>query len=299
MDVRNYAYLGLLILVFSAISCSGPKPIYSWVVDDNHVPSIVTFNNSTEEADSFYWEFGDGAISDEVSPNHRYLLSGRYKVGLTAIKDGKSKKVEQEIILDPPNKCLVEMNTSAGTMLIELNEATPLHRDNFLKLAEEGYYEGLLFHRVIEGFMIQGGDPNSKGAGPNASLGTGGPGYTIPAEFIDSLLHAKGALAAARTPDQVNPEKRSSGSQFYIVHGTSINDQQLDQVESRIGKIYSPDQRKKYIDLGGYPFLDTQYTVFGQVISGVEVIDSIAGVSTNRANRPLKDVQILNVKVIK
>jgi peptidyl-prolyl cis-trans isomerase B (cyclophilin B) len=191
------------------------------------------------------------------------------------------------------------METSAGDMLIKLYDMTPQHRDNFIKLAEEGFYEGLIFHRVISRFMIQGGDPGSKNAGPNARLGSGGPGYTIPAEFVDSLLHLKGALAAARTPDNVNPDKRSSGSQFYIVHGQSLGEEQFEQISSRTGIIYSPNQIKQYVEKGGYPYLDGQYTVFGQVIEGIEVVDSIASVKTNRGDRPLADILIKKIRVIK
>ena len=288
--------LWLLLLV---VGCSSPKPMYSWTQDSDIVPAIVSFNNESEKADSFVWKFGDGMTSNEVSPHHRYIFSGRYIISLTGIKDGKEKTIEKEIFIGPPKTCLIEMVTSAGAMMIELYDVTTEHRDNFIKLAEEGYYEGLLFHRVIEGFMIQGGDPKSKGSGSNVSLGSGGPGYTIPAEIVDSFIHVKGAIAAARTGDAVNPERRSSGSQFYIVQGQSLSDSQLDQIENRSGKNYSPNQRNKYIQDGGTPFLDGQYTVFGQVISGLAIIDKIASSETGSSDRPLEDIKIIKVNVIK
>jgi peptidyl-prolyl cis-trans isomerase B (cyclophilin B) len=183
-------------------------------------------------------------------------------------------------------------------MTAELYDATPQHRDNFLKLAEEGYYNDLLFHRVIDGFMIQGGDPNSKNAAPGVGLGSGGPGYQVPAEFVDSLLHFKGAIAAARTGDQVNPEKKSSGSQFYIVQGSPVDNTSLDMIEKRKGVKYTPEQRAKYLETGGTPFLDHDYTVFGHIVSGFDVIDKIAQVEKDPRDRPRKDVK-MTVKVIR
>jgi peptidyl-prolyl cis-trans isomerase B (cyclophilin B) len=204
----------------------------------------------------------------------------------------------QSIIIDPPAKCLIEITTDFGVMTAELYDATPQHRDNFLKLAEEGYYNGLLFHRIIDGFMIQGGDPNSRNAAPNASLGSGGPGYQIPAEFVDTLVHIKGALAAARTGDAINPEKKSSGSQFYIVVGGPVDNTTLSMLEKRKGIPYTEAQRKAYAEKGGTPHLDHDYTVFGHLVTGFDVLDKIAKVQTNAGNRPLSDVK-MTVKVIR
>ena len=191
----------------------------------------------------------------------------------------------------------VLLETDFGNMLIKLYDETPLHRDNFVKLAKEGFYDGVLFHRVIEDFMIQTGDPESKDAGPNEPLGRGGPGYTIEAEIIPGLIHKKGALAAARQGDQVNPERRSSGSQFYIVQGRVFAHQELDVFEERLGKPFSSEQRKTYTTIGGVPHLDNEYTVFGEVIEGMEVIDKIAAVEKNRQDRPVEDVRIKKVVV--
>ena len=185
----------------------------------------------------------------------------------------------------------VKLSTSYGDMVIKLYNETPKHRDNFLKLVKEGYYNDLLFHKVIKDFMIQGGDPQSKNAGPKQQLGSGGPGYTIPAEFNNNLIHKKGALSAARLGGPSNPQKESSGSQFYIVLGKTFSDAELSQMELR-GKKYTEEQKKIYREIGGYPPLDNDYTVFGEVISGLDVIDKIAAVKTAPGDRPLQDVKM-------
>lgn len=160
------------------------------------------------------------------------------------------------------------IHTDFGDMTGKLYNETPLHRDNFVKLANSGYYDGLLFHRIIFGFMIQGGDPDSKNAKPGQQLGSGGPNYTVPAEFVPTLTHKRGALAAARTGDQVNPKKASSGSQFYIVQ---------------------PEK--------GAHFLDGQYTVYGEITDGFEVIDKIASAPKDKADRPTTDIK-MTIRII-
>jgi len=258
---------------------------------------------------------------------------------------GKDKKEKSQFVL---------IETDYGNMKVKLYNETPLHRDNFLKLTESGFFDSLLFHRVINEFMIQGGDPGSKGAPAGKVLGDGGPGYDIPAEFVPALFHKKGVIAAAREGDQVNPEKKSSGSQFYIVQGKVFTNDELDQIEAKInfpkrkqlvfdyiekpeniawknkldslqkvrasmelnntyneiGKLVEPEyqklnlfkfsdeQRKVYNTIGGTPFLDQNYTVFGEVVEGLNVIDSIAQVKTDPTDRPLKDV-IMKIKVVK
>lgn len=192
-----------------------------------------------------------------------------------------------------PRRVLIE--TNYGSMVIQLSDSTPGHRDNFVKLVEEGFYEDLLFHRVIKDFMIQGGDPNSRGAEPTARLGNGGPGYTLPAEIRADHVHVKGALAAARQGDQVNPLKASSGSQFYLVHGKTYNEMELAKTEERVRAIapgfqYSNEAKEAYATSGGTPFLDMGYTVFGHVTEGMNVVDSIAAVQTRRGDRPMEDV---------
>lgn len=184
------------------------------------------------------------------------------------------------------------ISTDFGDMTIILYDETPIHRDNFIKLATEGFFDGTLFHRVIKDFMIQGGDPDSRDAAPNKPLGMGGPGYTLQAEFSPEFIHKKGALAAARQGDQMNPERRSSGSQFYIVQGKKVTPAELNTHASRTGAIYTTDQIKIYEEIGGTPFLDNQYTVFGEVIEGLDVIDRIANVQTGGGNRPAQDVKM-------
>ena len=295
----KYRLILFVAFLFGIISCSGPKALYQTTVENVNVPTTVDFKNLTEEADSFIWYFGDGVMSRDTSPTHRFYLSGRYPVTLEAYKGGKKGSLTKDVILSPPEDCLVLMRTSMGDMLIELYDATPLHRDNFIKIAEEGFLDSLLFHRVIEGFMIQGGDPNSRNAVPNARLGNGGPGYQIDAELIDTLVHTKGALAAARQGDMVNPERKSSGSQFYIVQGNSISTNQLKMMSRRNRMTYLDKHYKAYEESGGTPQLDGSYTVFGRVVEGLEVIDKIASVETNQSDRPLDDVLIIEVKVIK
>jgi peptidyl-prolyl cis-trans isomerase B (cyclophilin B) len=184
----------------------------------------------------------------------------------------------------------VTISTDFGDMKVQLFDSTPKHKENFIKLVKDGFYNDLLFHRVIKGFMIQGGDPESRGAGEHQALGSGGPGYTIPAEI--AIPHFKGMLSAARQGDAVNPKKESSGSQFFIVQGTTVEDGELDAIERAKGFKYTPAQREKYKKLGGTPMLDGDYTVFGEVISGDDVIAKIADTPIDSRDRPLKDVKM-------
>lgn len=236
----------------------------------------------------------------------------------------------------------LKINTTEGEIIVRLYDDTPQHRDNFIKLAKEGYFDGTLFHRVIKDFMIQGGDPDSKGAPAGKRLGTGGPGYTIPAEFVyPQRFHKRGALSAARQGDEVNPMRESSGSQFYIVWGKIYNDNELKQMERQMAMqqeqnvfnslvqqhkaeimemrrnrdraalqelqdkliaetkakckeiaapAFTAEQREVYSTIGGTPFLDNQYTVFGEVEEGLDVVERIQNVKTDSADRPAKDV---------
>jgi len=184
----------------------------------------------------------------------------------------------------------VSITTTYGTIMIKLYDETPLHRDNFVKLAKEAYLTGTLFHRVIKNFMIQGGDPSSKNADSTAMLGNGGPTYTIPAEIkTPTLFHKKGALGAARDG---NPAKASSGSQFYIVQGQVYTEQQLDLFVQKSGKTLSVEQRLAYTTIGGTPHLDGDYTVFGEVYEGLDIVDKIASIQVGRNDRPLVDVKM-------
>lgn len=243
----------------------------------------------------------------------------------------------------------VKLETTMGDIVVELYNETPQHRDNFVKLVLEGYYDGVLFHRVIKDFMIQTGDGNSKTAGPDATLGDGDPGYTIPAEFVyPKYFHKRGALAAARTGDQVNPERRSSGSQFYIVTGKIYSSDELKMMTQRLATVKKQDifrrlvnenhaqietlQRNQdneglnelqnrliqqteaeaaqspfsltdeqidaYTSVGGTPHLDGQYTVFGQVIEGMDVVDKIQNAQTGRMDRPVSDIKIVKATIL-
>jgi peptidylprolyl isomerase len=249
---------------------------------------------------------------------------------------------------------IVLFQTSMGNIKIKLYNETPRHRDNMIKLVSTNYYQGLLFHRVIKDFMIQAGDPASKNAPKGATLGNGGPAYTLPAEFNPAFIHKKGALAAARSGDEVNPKKESSGSQFYIVQGKKMTDDELNQIEVSVNNTikmprireflslpenkqfrdelvkyqnmrnrqktdsiqqivlkkveqkykaeppfkYTQKQRDIYKTLGGTPFLDMNYTVFGEVVEGLDIVDKIAAVTTGPANRPDVDVKIISVKIL-
>jgi peptidyl-prolyl cis-trans isomerase B (cyclophilin B) len=191
---------------------------------------------------------------------------------------------------------LVQLTTDYGIMVLRLYDSTPLHRDNFIKLVKEGFYDSLMFHRIIQSFMIQGGDPDSKNAEAGQQLGAGSaPGTErIPAEFASNLIHKRGALAAARDN---NPEKASSNCQFYIVQGQTYNDTALNMMECNVrqenpGFRFTETQRKVYKTIGGTPFLDQNYTVFGEVIKGLEVLDKIAAAEKDANDRPLIDIRM-------
>ena len=236
-----------------------------------------------------------------------FLFSSVFVVALSLLLMSSSGCESTGMASKEPAK--VEIATKFGNMVVQLSDSTPQHRDNFLKLVDDQFYDSLIFHRVIREFMVQGGDPQSKGADANARLGSGGPGYTVEAEIRPDLLHVKGALSAARQGDNVNPERRSSGSQFYLVQGRQFSENELSGIEGRIAAfaneygnglanvengqfVYSDESRELYKTVGGTPFLDMQYTVFGYVIEGLDIIDSIAAEPTDRrrGDRPLEDV---------
>lgn len=178
---------------------------------------------------------------------------------------------------------MIIIHTDLGDMKVKLYNETPLHRDNFIKLVKSGWYNGSIFHRVIENFMIQGG---------RGASGKEGPGYSIDAEFNPKLYHKKGALATARQNDYVNPEKKSNGSQFYIVHGKTFTDQEISYIEKKTGNTFTEEQKEIYRTIGGYPSLDMGYTVFGELVDGFEVLDKIAAVQTGAGDKPVYDVKM-------
>lgn len=212
-------------------------------------------------------------------------------------KADKKDKAKKEANTETKEEKMTEVliKTSKGNIKIALYNETPQHRDNFIKLVKENYYDGVLFHRIIKGFMIQTGDPDSKEAKAGQMLGAGGPGYRIPAEINPNIIHRRGAVAAARDN---NPAKASSGSQFYIVDGTVYPEDQLVRMCQRYGKTLTPEQKEAYTTVGGAPWLDGEYTVFGQVLSGMEVVDKIAAQAKDGNDRPLEDIKIISVKVI-
>lgn len=283
-----------LIIILAAVfvaSCAKPVAMFTHQSAEKEKQEVA-FSNQSTKAKTYEWDFGDGNMSSEESPKHTFAKPGSYTVVLKAQKGKKISTVEKTIEIEGKRPCLVILETDFGEMEILLYDDTPQHQDNFIKLIEDGYFDGLLFHRVINGFMVQGGDPKSKDAKSGAALGSGGPGYTIPAEFVDTLAHVKGALAAARTGGPSNPKKRSSGSQFYIVHGKPVPAQQLAIMESRKGIYYTPEIKEIYQTQGGTPFLDQDYTVFGQVVKGLDVIDKIAASKTDSRDRPTEDVKM-------
>lgn len=192
----------------------------------------------------------------------------------------------------------VKMETTLGNIVVRLYDATPIHRDNFVKLVKEGYYDGTLFHRVIKNFMIQGGNPNSKGAPADKPLGGGSPDYTLEPEFRAGLYHKRGALAAARQGDEKNPERRSSGSQFYIVWGRTFSPRQMEYLTDKM-KLERPElggwteeQQNIYAKVGGSPHLDGQYTVFGEVEEGLDIVEKIQNTPTGPGDRPLTNIEV-------
>ena len=193
---------------------------------------------------------------------------------------------------------LYDIVTPVGTMRMRLYDETPQHKANFEKLVAERFFDGTTFHRVINNFMIQGGDPNSRDNNPRND-GTGGPGYTLPAEINRNFIHKRGAIAAARQPDAYNPDRNSNGSQFYIVKGQVFDNQTLTEVEEYLrgtlrdpNFVFSTTARNTYTQVGGYPMLDNQYTVFGELVSGFDVLDRISEVSTDATDRPIQNITI-------
>lgn len=199
----------------------------------------------------------------------------------------------------------VLLETTMGNIRIALSDQTPQHRDNFIRLVQEHFYDSLLFHRVIRNFMIQAGDPTSRHAEPGATLGEGDAGYTLPPEFrTPELFHRRGMVAAARESDDVNPERRSSGCQFYIVWGKTFSSVDLDKIDQQIREAthgaasLTPEMRTAYRKQGGSPHLDGQYTVFGEVVEGLDVVDRIQRVFTDDYDRPVDDVRILRASIV-
>jgi peptidyl-prolyl cis-trans isomerase B (cyclophilin B) len=212
----------------------------------------------------------------------RYILA----LLITCLSIGQSFAKEKSI----------KIETNYGVIILKLYDNTPLHTANLVKLCKEHYFDSTLFHRVIPSFVIQGGDPDSKHAGPEKQLGDGDLSYLVPAEINAVNYHKRGALGMARDN---NPEKKSSACQFYIVVGKVVTEEQLNTISTKTNRVFSAEQRKVYTTLGGTPFLDGNYTVFGEVTKGMEVVDTIAQLARNAADRPNVDVRMLKVRVLR
>lgn len=221
------------------------------------------------------------------------MMKRAFGIWLIMVLAGASVLKAQEL------ETLVLIDTDMGKIKVKLYNETPLHRDNFIKNVNEGVYTELLFHRIIRQFMVQGGDINSKDAPIETHLGDGDPGYTIPAEFVyPQYFHKKGALCAARSSDEENPEKASSATQFYIVTGKHFTQMELDKMEKNEGKQLTEEQKQAYMLEGGAPHLDGSYTVFGEVVSGMKVVDKMQFVPTNEEDRPLKNIRIKTMTIV-
>ncbi len=257
------------------------------------VPATLSFQNSSKNASEYSWLVDGREVSTAEHLSYTFLSSGRHIVELQAFDGAKIETITREIIVDPPSACLVEIETTMGNMIVTLDESTPRHLENFTKLIEQGFYNDLIFHRTIENFMIQGGGNEYR---------SGGKRFQDPAvieeEINVDLPHYRGALAAARMPDEMNPTKASSGSQFYIVDGTNLSASKLEKIQGDKLFNYTEEQTNKYLQLGGAPQLDGEYTVFGYLLIGYDVLDRIAEAATDSYDKPLQDIIITNAKFI-
>lgn len=291
--MNNSLSIIIFLLAGIALILSCNRPLAHFQLENDHqaeIPNVIKFYNTSKNAEKYLWDFGDGTKSELVEPTHQYLHSGHYDVKLTVSNGKKSSDYKKHIHVLAPKTCHVLIKTNFGNMVVELYDNTPLHRDNFIHRVEQGFYQDLLFHRVIEGFVVQGGDQESRNAPLTQKIGSGISGNEINAEFNPENIHLKGALGAARMGDQINPEKKSDSSQFYIVHGSKVLPETLDHIEHSRNFRYSSAQKNAYETWGGTPQLDMEYTVFGKVVSGLEVLDAIAASKTNGEDRPLENV---------
>jgi peptidyl-prolyl cis-trans isomerase B (cyclophilin B) len=281
-------------------SCRSPRAYFAKPASSYEVGEKVFIENMSDNASQFIWSIDDESFhgKKDLHFNHTFEKSGIYKLHLQSIEKGKKANYYENIEVKASNACRILMKTNLGNMVLELSDLTPLHRDNFIKLTENGYYDNILFHRVIEGFMAQTGDPNSRiqdAKVPSLIL----TDYLIPKEFKDTLVHVKGTLAAARIGEAFNPDKASSATQFYLVQGRKIGDLQLDEYEFQKGIKYTPYARHTYKMYGGTPQLDMEYTVFGKIISGLDVLDNICSQSVDNQDKPIEDIKILKMIVLK
>lgn len=255
------------------------------------VPAKLYFENKSKNASEFVWLIDGDEVSSDENLQYEFLSSGRYVIELKSREGTKQAIQTTEVFIQSPDNCLVLLETTAGNLIVELLEEPSGHLMNFIELSESGFYNGLSFHRVINDFMIQGGDNSSRSGGKRFDNPP-----TIPEEINADYPHYRGALAAARMPDDMNPTKASSGSQFYIVDGRKLSEANMKKAQSSKLFNYSPDQITKYIEQGGAPQLDGEYTVFGYLISGFDVLDRIAESTTDSYDKPLQDIKIINTR---
>lgn len=252
-------------------------------------PFILELENTSDPADQFKWYLDGELISEDRNTSILFSASGRYQISLQAGEGDETRVHSRELIVKAPRECSLIMQTDKGTMAFRLFEDTPLHRDNFIKLVKDTFYNGNCFHRVISGFMIQAGE--SKDISRSSRL-------ELESEITPAHVHIKGALAAARLSDAVNPQRRSSPSQFYIVQGQPVTEEQILNYAASNLIDYTEDQKHDYLEYGGTPQLDGSYTVFGEIIFGKQVIDKIAATQTDEKDKPVDNICILSIKMV-
>ncbi len=277
--------LSSLIILTLLSACSRPVARFS-ADNDLETGKPVRFVSDSENAESYKWYIDDEEVASNEDLEYLFLGSGRHNIRLEARKGTSSHSIEKEVLVSASDECRYLIRTNMGDMLIALYEETPRHLKNFVELVEKGFYTDRIFHRVIEGFMIQGG----------SAQGTSFAGRKeIRQEILTDFVHHKGAVAAARMPDDINPEKESSGTQFYIVHGRQVNESTLLDYASEKLIDYSDEQIEKYLANGGTPQLDGEYTIFAYLLDGYDTLDKIAAVDTDKNDKPLADVIILEI----
>ncbi len=274
-------------------SCSKPYADFVIKEDNFQLPAAIDFQNTSKNATTYTWWVNDEQVSSARELAHCFLESGKHQVRLDAESNGKIATRTKELVVAAPTNCVVHLETTMGNLIMELSEETPIHLRNFTKLVEEGFYNGLIFHRVIDGFMIQGGDNKSRNSGKRLPEPP-----EIKNEISNDLIHVRGAVAAARMPDDMNPKKKSSGSQFYIVEGRALDMQKLKRIREEKLFEYKDEQIEQYLEYGGTPQLDGEYTVFGRLLIGYDVMEKISSVDTDKYDKPEKDVRILKARML-
>lgn len=284
--------LGLVLCTLLS-ACAKPISQFRTVSTDFTAPATIEFENLSTGADSYAWKVDSQYISDSNNFNHIFLSSGRHTIELVSSTGSKENISSQDIFIQAPSECLVYMMTSLGPLLFSLSDKTPIHRDNFLDLIASSYYDGIKFHRVINGFMIQAGDPKTNDISQKISHKK-----EIQEEINTGLMHYKGALAAARMPDNINPDRASSGTQFYVVEGQSLTAEAIEKHGYSKLFDYTEEQKLKYIQEGGAPQLDGEYTVFGHLIDGYDTLEAISNAATDSRDNPIDPITIIKATSI-